>query len=247
MRSLSFWAKNNRPIAITILVITKILLVLLAYSLGRILQGGELVVPAWVYYVSIFFFVAGAVAYPASKKSKTASSGRYHYWRRKTCDVVMSICCFVMITTLVNSNFGIVSPSNISASNAPGVRPTAEEILASLAHRDKSSLTKMEKRILKKEFKKQLKLYAKAKITGKKKDADKSLLIILTIVAALGLLYLVAALSCGLACNGAEGAATLVAILGVVGVVIGTIFVIRAINRRDRKRREYAPKPDSSI
>ena len=52
---------------------------------------------------------------------------------------------------------------------------------------------------------------------------------ILTILAALLLLGLVAALSCSLSCSGAEGAAALVAILGVGLVVFLTIIALKAI------------------
>jgi O-antigen/teichoic acid export membrane protein len=105
----------------------------------------------------------------------------------------------------------------------------------------------MEKKILKKEFKKQLKLFAKAKILGQKQKADRSIAIILTIIAAVGLLYVVTALACGLACNGAETAAILVGILGFVAIIIGTVFVIRSINRKHRQRRDFLPKSDTSL
>ncbi|MEI9806500.1 MAG: hypothetical protein WDO16_00750 [Bacteroidota bacterium] len=111
----------------------------------------------------------------------------------------------------------------------------------------KALLPKKKKRVLKQEFKDQLKLYAKAKITGKKQEADRSLLIILTIIGALGLLYLVAALACSLSCSGAEVAAAIVGVIGVVAVVLGVIFIIKAINKRPGRRTEYLPKTDSHI
>ena len=65
--------------------------------------------------------------------------------------------------------------------------------------------------------------------------AGKAALILLTIVVALALLYLVAALSCSIACSGAEGLAFTVALLGTGGVVFLTVVVIRRILHRRRR------------
>jgi hypothetical protein len=69
----------------------------------------------------------------------------------------------------------------------------------------------------------------------KKEPADHSLkrdlLILLTILAALGLGYLIVAFSCSLACNGQEGLAWVVLILGWAGVVWLTILAIKEIVR----------------
>lgn len=242
MRSLSIWAKHHRGYAICILIAAKILLVFTAVKLGRILASLDVRISPSVFYLSIFMFLAAALAYPGIISG--TRDRKQNYGRRKACDLMLALCTFAICTTLVNTDLRVLEPQRSSATNI--VKPTAEEILASLAHRDKSTLTKKEKRILKNEFKKQLKVYAKAKITGKKKEAEKSLLVILTIIAAVGLIFLVGALACGLACNGAEGAATVILILGVAGVVLGTIFVIRAIYKKDRRRKEFSPKPDTS-
>ena len=63
------------------------------------------------------------------------------------------------------------------------------------------------------------------------------MLIILTIIGALGALYLVAALSCSLACNGSDAAALAVAILGLAGVIWATMAIIRRISRGAKKKR----------
>jgi hypothetical protein len=67
---------------------------------------------------------------------------------------------------------------------------------------------------------------------------EKVLLVILSILVALGLLYLVAALSCSIACSGSEAIALLVAIGGTAGVILLLIFVIRAIYGKRRKKKE---------
>ena len=99
-------------------------------------------------------------------------------------------------------------------------------------------MTRAEKRILKAEFKKQLKIWTLAKISGDKEEGDKAGLLILAIVGAAGLFFLVAALSCSLACNGSDAAAIVVLLLGTAAIVLGLLAVIRSINRKKRQKTE---------
>ena len=76
------------------------------------------------------------------------------------------------------------------------------------------------------------------------KDGDaKAGLIIVTIIAALGLLYLVAALACSLSCNGSDAAAVVVLILGLAAIIWGTIAVINRISRGPKKKKKESPAP----
>jgi len=77
--------------------------------------------------------------------------------------------------------------------------------------------------------------YTKAKLKGDKTTGEEIALIILTCIAAVGLLYLVAALACTLSCNGSDAAAIIVAVLGTVAVIWGAVAVIRSINRKHAK------------
>ncbi len=66
------------------------------------------------------------------------------------------------------------------------------------------------------------------------KDATKgerTALIVLSILIALGLLSLVAALSCNLSCSGSEGGAAVVAILGTGLIIFLLVKIIKRINR----------------
>jgi hypothetical protein len=128
------------------------------------------------------------------------------------------------------------------------VKPTAQEILSSLqSGRNNKSLTRAEKRILKKEFRHQLKVYVAAKIKGDSSGADQALLILLAIIAACGLLYLVAALACSLSCSGSDAAAVLVALVGTVGVIWLLIYVIKQITHAKKKdKHDIKDSPASS-
>lgn len=72
------------------------------------------------------------------------------------------------------------------------------------------------------------------RITGDK--TKKTLLTILTIIVALGVLFLVAALSCSIACSGAEALALLVGLAGLAAVIVFTRLVLRRIKFGPRKK-----------
>lgn len=68
---------------------------------------------------------------------------------------------------------------------------------------------------------------------AQKSGAGKGLLIFLTIVGALALLYLLAALSCSIACSGADGLAILVFVAGLGLIVWLSVVVIKRILRKE--------------
>jgi len=237
MRKISFWAKNHRLPAIALLVISKLLLAGIAFYIGLSLLDFNIRVPFYVFVIALFVLITAALLYPS--KRLTSLSKKQFYIRQKSSDFIIAACFFIVIGTLVNNNFPIPATTTLaSTATTTTITPTAEEILASLQYRDKSTLTKKEKRILKDEFKKQLGIYAVAKIKGNKDGAAKALLIVLTIIAALGLLYLVAALACSLSCNGSDVAAVIVGLLGAAAVIWGTVVVIKRISRGPKKKRE---------
>ena len=237
MRKISLWAKHHRPQAVGFLVLLKLTLALLAFYLGSSLADVNIKLSFSVFFVALVVLLIAAILYPTGKKRSNVSGNVFYKWQ-KSCDFIVAASSFTMIVTLANTNFA--TPIN-SAVNAATViaspDPTAEEILASLKHRDKSTLTKKEKRILKDEFKKQVKVYAVAKLKGHTSDAAKAGLIVLTIIGALGLLYLVAALACSLSCNGSDAAAVIVGILGLALVVWGSVALIRRIVRGPKQKR----------
>ena len=249
MKKISYWAKNHRLTAIIVLVIAKLLLAFIAAYLGLSLLGMNIRVPFAVFFIALLVLIIAAIAYPS--KHITTLTKKQLYIRQKTCDFIIATCSFIMIGAWVNTNLPVPINTAIAAnaataaaaSTTTAINPTAEEILASLKYRDKSTLTRQEKRILKAEFKNQLKVYAVAKLKGRKDDAGKAGLIILTIVAALGLLYLVAAIACNLSCNGSDAAALVVGILGTALIIWGDIAVVRRISRGPKKKDEPIAVP----
>lgn len=238
MRSISLWARQHKGKARLILIILKLLLACMAFFIGSGLAGMKIIFPQIAGIALVFLFGFVAAFYPYRKKS--GLSKKLFYIKQKSCDYLLAALGFGMMLFFTNSSlYSLTRPSSSFANTEIVIKPdlpTAEEILKSLEHRDKKSLTRQEKRILKQEFKKQVKVYVKSKITRHKSEADKALLIILTIIGALGALYLVAALSCSLACSGSDGAAVAIAILGLAGVIWATIAIIKRISRGPKEK-----------
>lgn len=238
MKNISTWARQHIAEARICIVMLKVLLISAAFFIGNSLLSMKIILSEAAGIVFIFLFVLVALVYPYRQNR---ISKKLFYIKQKSCDFLLATAGFLMMIFFVNNRlYSFLSPSNSYASRSATIKsdpPTAEEILKSLQYRDKKTLTRQEKRILKHEFKKQAKVYVKSKITGHKSEADKALLIILTIIGALGALYLVAALSCSLACNGSDAAALAVAILGLAGVIWATMAIIRRISRGAKKKR----------
>lgn len=239
MKQLSLWAKKNPRKARLIIIVSHLLILVLAWFTGSEISGLSDELPAYLKIIFVLVFIIAAFTYPVKK-----STPGYSYAKQKTCDFLLALSTFGMVTGIAASgeiSFGTLSPlyaSTPSAINNNKKDPTAEQILASLKHRDNSTLTRAEKRILKAEFKKQLKIWTLAKISGNKEKGGQAGLLILAIIGAVGLFYLVAALSCSLSCNGSDAAAIVVLLLGTAAIVLGLIAVIRSINRQKRKRIE---------
>lgn len=96
---------------------------------------------------------------------------------------------------------------------------------------------------------KEKKKLLKEQIRAIKKDTEMSkgakvALIVLSVLVAIGLFYLVAALACNLSCGGSEGAASLVLIGGSALIIFFLIIAIRAIVGRKKKPKQPKSDPD---
>ncbi len=232
MRKISVWAKHHAGHARIVIVIIKIVLLITAVYSGKLIYECGIALSPVLAILSALLIIAAALIHP--EKSLPIDSKKKLYALRKGCEFTLAFATFIFVSVQSNnlrvSNESASFNSAIAASFIKGHTPTAEEIINSLKYRSKNSLTKEEKRILKKEFFKQAKIYARAKINGDKSGA-KAGLIILTIIGAVGLSMLLAGLACSIACGGADGLAVLVAVVGLSGIIWGTIVTIKAIKK----------------
>lgn len=236
MRKISFWAKSHPRTARLYIIIIKILLAIIAWFVGRSFSRMNIGVPESLGTLTLFIFLIAALLYPS--KSSSISARKYFYLKQKSCDFALAACTFIMMVCITNNQLYPITTASAHASSNIIVSksPTAEEILTSLKYRDKKTLTKPEKKILKREFKKQLKVFANATLSGNKKDADDAALIILVIIGAIGLTLLLSALVCSISCGGADGLAVAVALLGLTAIIWGSTVLIRRIKSGPRNK-----------
>jgi hypothetical protein len=240
MRKISTWAKNHASQSRFYIVMIKLSLTLMAVFTGKTFLDAGIQLSPVIAISATVTFIAACLFYP--RKANVYFSKKQLYLARKSCDFTLTFTTFILISVLVNNGrYFIRETSSPVAASISTKTPSAEEILASLKYRDKSSLTHQEKRILKKEFEKQLKTYVKAKLAGDKDGAAKAILITLTIIGAIGLSLLLAGLACSLSCGGSDGLAILLVIVGLTGIIWGMVVVIKRISRGRHKKEPEAP------
>jgi protein-S-isoprenylcysteine O-methyltransferase Ste14 len=224
MKRISYWASCHVKKAVRIIILLKVLLAALACYVGFTLYKMNLLLPAGeIYFTAVVVLLFVMAVYPKHKN--------FGYIRQVGCNFLLGLASFLTITSAVNNGDKI---NNGVYANDIIKNPTAQEILNSGKTREE--LTRREKRILKKEFFHQLKVYTKATLAGDKQKAAEAWKIIVAIVVFIGLLGLLAALACSLSCNGSEVAAILVGVLGLAGLLWALIAVIRRINKGPRPK-----------
>jgi hypothetical protein len=239
MKKIARWASRHIFAARVLIIVFQIVVALLAIILANQLseQNIHFTLP-WM-YIAITLFIVLFISYP-----RTISNPRTHFGKQKTFDFLLVAIGFFLVTLLtdqLNQPFNSSSPVNAATfvKNPPAYKnPEAEKLLTAFKSGEKTKFTAREKRILKKEFKYQLKTYALEKITGNNSDATQTALIILTIVVAVGLFLLIASLACEVSCSGSDAGAILIVVLGTAGIVWATLAIIRAINRGAEKRKK---------
>jgi uncharacterized protein with PQ loop repeat len=168
--------------------------------------------------------------YPS--KYKTDASKKVFFIKQKVCNFILPLCAAFIFITWVNNiskanTTGVVFGSNI-------IKPSeAQKILES--GKTKESLSGKEKRILKKEFFKQLKNYLISPVNSDNPKSEKALSIMFAIILLIGLSALLAYLVCNLSCSGYEAAAGLITVFGLIGIIGGFVLLLKAITRKYKK------------
>lgn len=238
MQSLSLWAHRHRHYAISLIVVLQITFVFLALSTGILLRQQQVILPGAYAYAFLGIMALLYLYYPHFAKK---------YRSRKWMELAFLFFSF-WAGAFWSNQFGTTQPgaSPVFASVHPikPKKPTAQQIIESLKYRHRSSLTRVEKRILKKELNVQAKQYLSAKLSGDKEKSRQIWLTIAVIVGSLGVLYLVAALSCTISCNGGGSLSIVVLIFGIAAVIWGSTLLLRNIyNRKKRKKQTEQPTP----
>ena len=220
MRLLSYWAKANAPTARLLIVILYFFINIIALITGSLLWAIDIELQEGFLLMLAFITVSLYLMYPAKAS----------YYKRKLFHGLMAVCTFLLITFFGNQ----LHNSNPSLSFLNSTQAVTFHNTGGNEH-----VNYRDKHIKEKRFQKRQAKTFLQKLAAKKdrSNAAKILLITLTIIVALGLLYLLAALSCTIACNGVEALAILVAIAGTFGIVFGVIRIIQVILGKERRKK----------
>jgi hypothetical protein len=240
MRKISIWAKWHKWPARLLLVLSILLLNITGIVTGLMLNKLGLLLPASIFFLFLLLYFAAFILYPSRSQRKKLQPAVF-YRRQKTCDMLLAAAAFCMFICISNdadpvktwfSNFPAAAASTplaVTDSSLKTVKPIAAFV---------NSLKDENGKLLKwKERKKLLKEQVRAiKNSGEMSKGEKTLLIILCVVVALGLLFLVAGLACNLSCSGSDGAALLVGLGGSALIIFLAIIAIKAITGKRKKK-----------
>ncbi|HAD12464.1 MAG TPA: hypothetical protein DCF33_08495 [Saprospirales bacterium] len=226
MKNLSRWAKSHPIQARWIIAAAHLLLFLLAFCAGFLLWLNDFEYSPIALDVFTTLFLLGVIFYPIKRAKHLL--WKHSYERQKTFDFVIVLTGFLSLTSLTSIK---MEQASMSASTAYALKTASlmpeEKSSQRTSFREKISWRHLVKNA--KMLKKELKQARKLSKTEGDQVGLKILLTVLTFILAIGLAGVIAYLSCWLACDGMEGAATLVAIGGVALIVFLTIISIRAI------------------
>lgn len=241
MRELSYWAKYHPLAARLIIVISRCLLLWIASFLGKQVALTAFDLSPLLLYFFILLFLVACGLYP---RQTTAST----YTRRKWCDFIVCLSGFFMViclTTQLNKPFAFYQTvrATVPLVDTSYHYPEAQRLLQQFKEGEKTSFTRKEKKVIRKEFNHQLLRYGAATVTSNKEAQRNAGVIIVACIAAVGLLYLVLALACTLSCNGSDAAAVAVVVLGTAAIVWGLVAIIRST----RRKKEPVPESGKSL
>ncbi|MBL7723344.1 MAG: hypothetical protein JNK27_04305 [Chitinophagaceae bacterium] len=244
MRKISTWAKAHKWPARIILVVSLLLLNITGILTGLLLKDLSVIIPGSVFLLTILIYVWAILSYPARSTRSRYAPGQY-YTKQKTRDFILAATAFVLFVCISNNN-KIVPASSLSLQAATNAHPSDSQGRAyKPVWKFSASMKDENGKMLKwKERKKLL----KEQIRGIKKSNElsnggKVALTILAVLAALGLLYLVASLACNLSCSGSDAAAVIVGLGGGALVIVLLVVAIRAIyNKKRRELRKQEKK-----
>lgn len=248
MRKTSIWAKTHKWPARFIIIGSFIILNALGIFCGILLNDLNISLTTAFLLFFLGIYILGVLLYPAKwMKGKILSSTAF-YIRKKSCDFILAAAAFGMFIYLGNHpekifqgypslNAAIViNPSLPKDSITKGYK-SISAFSASMKDKDGNQLKWKERKKLLKE-----------QVRGIKKSNDlskgqKTFLIILSVIVALGLLFLVASLACSLSCNGSDALAVIVGLGGTALIVFLFVLVMRSIQGKKKKKSSSQPQP----
>jgi hypothetical protein len=238
MYKISLWASRHIWPARAIIICCNVAATLLAVFIGAALYDLEITLPRYWFYGAVALFLATFSIYPQKNASRFSRSYRY----RKACDSLLLLTTFIFTICIGNQPQQLLRLTTLPL--AAAVPYSASPATLQIDKTGKSiqpGIKKWSKRALKKTLRERIKVLKTAyKESGK---GGKIALIILSILVALALLFLVAAISCNIACAGADGLAILVLVLGVGIITFLFVRTVRRIKKGPRQKNQPSTQP----
>ncbi len=252
--TLSFWAKNHPVPSWIIIALGRIILGAIALGWGFVLAAEGHYFAKSIFVASAVFYLIGFVAYP---RRQTGKHGLATFTRRKCCDALLVASSFLAWGGVGNFlpawNLAPLPTEPVQVAVLPSAMAVPFE-----AWRPEKQLAEPDNLKAKKgTFFQKIKTWKQAKIKEAKakirqhiaviRSAAKgleagtvALLLLASLVIVLGLGYIIAAISCELYCNGQEGAANLVLVLGLSAIVGIIAWMWTAAVRKERRKKRRA-------
>lgn len=229
MLRLTLWAQARPTKARFLLIILHILLVMVAIRLGLALDLAGVSISVIGPLLAAAVILLGFMAYPYGKPIARAT-----WRRRKTAEATILTGAVVAIALLAVQ---LVS-APIAAIPTTTTAPSAH--FTSLTHPDATldAATVERKGRDKRLWRRAMRAKVKDYLRGQQRKIDNwgaAALITLSVLLAVFLEMLILALACSISCNGAEGLAVVVGVLGTAGVIILAVVGIGAILRAKRR------------
>lgn len=232
MRNISIWAYNHKfPARIGIICIYIILNILGLFT-GDLFHSFGIIFNSIFLLIAVTICFAGLIFYP-SKKLKFVYKN--YYLRQKSADILLISATFLFIVYTGNSMNNRLRPFTSSIA-AVLINTHSNTILDRTSTDINTKVPSLSKKQMRKSFRTIVK-----QIRKKYKESTKgqrTLYIILAIIAAGGLIVLLGGLACSISCGGSEALAYLVFFSGLGGIIFALVKLIQHINRGRPKKQE---------
>ncbi len=241
MKHLSIWAHRHHWPARFLMIFAWIILFFLAIISGANLMKQNILLSPAVFSTMVVVFLLAVLFYPFRQQRKTIKANLHYRWQ-KSCDFLLAFSSFGMVLFAGNQpgilfqRYGSLYAATTSPVSLP--KDSSAKTILPIKEFSKKMYDADGKLLKWKEQKNMLKQQVKAiKSSPGMSKAGKTMLTILAVLAALGLLLLVAALACDLSCNGSGAAAVLVGAAGTGLIIFLLIAVVRAIHGKNKKKK----------
>lgn len=214
--NISRWGKKNSKKAIAAITAMKVFLIFSGLFVGKHLAENDLTFSDPVRNILLGSYLAAALFYPS--KHDLFGFSKQSYFRQKIHDLSLVLSGFFIMVCLgnksaVDTNFS--APTSFVFQTYDNHFSDTDDHLTTLNTENSKE--------------KSANSYKKTELS----NGAKAGFTILAILVFLVLLYLIAGLACSLSCNGQDALAAIVGIGGASGLIVGLIFVLKSIYKKD--------------